>query len=203
MTTPTGMLLFEVGVPLLGVLGVPLAAVAWLLHRQGDWIGSAALAALGTLSLPYLLQVLQGFRPVRRRIIVSKSGIADSGQRTQPRDSMEGAPASHRSTPSRRRHRSQESSRDPLPHRLPAPEHAPARTPPEHFLHRWPAARQALGTRSTQHRPRRPGTHRGRTDRRLLDLEPSVSVEQSGAFPVRSPCARPGSRRCPASWSRG
>ena len=75
MTTPTGMLLFEVGVPLLGVLGVPLAAVAWLLHRQGDWIGSAALAALGTLSLPYLLQALQGFRPVRRRITVSKSGI--------------------------------------------------------------------------------------------------------------------------------
>ena len=75
MTAPTGMLLFEVGVPLLGVLGVPLAAVTWLLHRQGDWIGSAALAVLGALSLPYLLQALQGFRPVRRRIIVSKSGI--------------------------------------------------------------------------------------------------------------------------------
>ena len=75
MTTPTGMLLFEVGVPLLGVLGVPLAAVAWLLHRQGDWIGSAALAALGALSLPYLLQAFQGFQPVRHRITISKSGI--------------------------------------------------------------------------------------------------------------------------------
>ena len=203
MTTPTGMLLFEVGVPLLGVLGVPLAAVAWLLHRQGDWIGSAALAALGALSLPYLLQAFQGFQPVRRRIIVSKSGIADSGQRTQPRDSMEGAPASHWSPSGRRRHRSQEPSRDSLPHRLPAPEHAPAGASPEHLLHRRPAARQALRPRGPQHCPRRSGTHRGRTDRRLLDLEPSVSLRLSGAFPVRSLCARPGSRRCPASWSRG
>ena len=75
MTTPTGMLLFEVGVPLLGVLGVPLAAVTWLLHRQGDWIGSAALAALGALSVFYLLQVLHGCRPLRHRITVSKSDI--------------------------------------------------------------------------------------------------------------------------------
>ena len=75
MTAPTGMLLFEVGVPLLGVLGVPLAAVTWLLHRQGDWIGSAALAALGALSVFYLLQVLHGCRPVRHRITVSKSDI--------------------------------------------------------------------------------------------------------------------------------
>ena len=72
MTTPTGMLSFEVGVPLLGVLAAPLAVITWLIHPLGDWIGSAALAAL---SLPYLLQVLQGVRPVRRRIIVSKSGI--------------------------------------------------------------------------------------------------------------------------------
>ena len=76
MTTPTGMLLFEVGVPLLGVLGVPLAAVTWLLHRQGDWIGSAALAALGALCIPYLLPVIRGGRSARRRITVSKSGIA-------------------------------------------------------------------------------------------------------------------------------
>ena len=76
MTTPTGMLLFEVGIPLLGVLAAPLAVITWLIHPLGDWIGSAALAALGALSLPYLLQVLHGFRPVRRRITVSKSGIA-------------------------------------------------------------------------------------------------------------------------------
>ena len=75
MTTPTGMLSFEVGVPLLGVLAAPLAVITWLIHPLGDWIGSAALAALGALSLPYLLQALQGVRPVRRRIIVSKSGI--------------------------------------------------------------------------------------------------------------------------------
>ena len=75
MTTPTGMLLFEVAIPLLGVLATPLAVITWLIHPLGDWIGSAALAALGALSLPYLLQVLHGFRPVRRRITVSKSGI--------------------------------------------------------------------------------------------------------------------------------
>ena len=75
MTTPTGMLLFEVAIPLLGVLATPLAVITWLIHPLGDWIGSAALAALGALSLPYLLQAFQGFQPVRRRIIVSKSGI--------------------------------------------------------------------------------------------------------------------------------
>ena len=75
MTTPTGMLLFEVAIPLLGVLAAPLAVITWLIHPLGDWIGSAALAALGALSLPYLLQVLHGFHPVRRRITVSKSGI--------------------------------------------------------------------------------------------------------------------------------
>ena len=75
MTAPTGMLLFEVGVPLLGVLGIPLAAVTWLVRPQGDWIGSAALAALGALCIPYLLPVIRGGRSARRRITVSKSGI--------------------------------------------------------------------------------------------------------------------------------
>ena len=86
--------------------------------------------------------------------------------------------------------RQKEPSRAPVPHRLPTPEHAPARTPPEHLLHRRPAARQALRTRGPQHRPRHPGIHRGRADRRLLDLEPSVSVKQvrshSGQESLRS-----------------
>ena len=47
------------------------------------------------------------------------------------------------------------------------------------FSTRWPAARQTLGTRGPQHRPRRPGTHRGRTDRRLLDLEVDGPSRQS------------------------
>ena len=164
MTTPTGMLLFEVGVPLLGVLGVPLAAVAWLLHRQGDWIGSAALAALGTLSLPYLLQALQGFRPVRRRITVSKSGI----ELTQTNGHSHEIPWKEHPRLIGVHQADAvivlKNSRDPLPHRLPAPEHAPVRTPPEHYFHRRPAARQDLRPRGSQHRPRRPGTHRGRTD---------------------------------------
>jgi len=63
MTTPTGMLLFEVGIPLLGVLAAPLAVITWLIHPLGDWIGSAALAALGALSLPYLLQVPSWLSP--------------------------------------------------------------------------------------------------------------------------------------------
>ena len=73
------MLLFEVAIPLLGVLATPLAVITWLIHPLGDWIGSAALAALGALSLPYLLQAFPGVQRVRRRIFVSKSGI----ERTQ------------------------------------------------------------------------------------------------------------------------
>jgi len=75
MTTPTGMLLFEVGIPLLGVMGAPLAAAIWLVHPHGDWIGTAALAGLGALCIPYLLPGIRGGLPTRRRVTLSEYGI--------------------------------------------------------------------------------------------------------------------------------
>lgn len=124
-------------------------------------------------------------------------------QRTHRRDPLEDPPPTSWSPPRRRHHHLDKPSRAAIPHGLSPHEYAPARTTPGDLSKRCQTTYQALRTRGPQHRPRRPGTHRGRTDRRLLDLEPSVSVRQAGTLPVRSPCARPGSRRCPASWSRG
>ena len=82
-------------------------------------------------------------------------------QWTYGNHSVAGPPTPHRGVSGIRGDCYQEPRRPALPHRLPAPEHAPARTPLGHLLQKYPPARQARRPRGPQHRPHRPGTHRG------------------------------------------